>query len=101
MFVLGTFIFACGNGYIASTRSLLTSFVHADQVSRLYAILAIMTTIGNMITSPLLSKAFGWGMGLGGSWSGMAFVTVAALYAVLGAPLWIVRPPRAEEDIHG
>jgi hypothetical protein len=101
LLVFGTFIFACGDGYVSATRSLLTSFVHVDQVSRLYAVLAIMMTIGNMIMAPLLSKAFAWGLNLGGHWSGMAFLTVTALYLVLGSPLWIIRPPRPEEDIHG
>ncbi|MCJ1360355.1 MAG: hypothetical protein MMC33_010360 [Icmadophila ericetorum] len=99
--VFGTFIFACGDGHVSATRSLLTSFVHADQVSRLYAVLAIMMTIGSMIMAPLLSKAFAWGLNLGGNWSGMAFLTVATLYLVLGSPLWIIRPPSPEEDVHG
>lgn len=51
--------------------------------------------------APLLSKAFVWGLDLGGNWRGMAFLTVGALYLVLGSPLWIIRPPGPEEGIHG
>lgn len=60
-----------------------------------------MTTVGNIMAAPLLSKAFAWGLDRGGYWSGAAFLVVAALYLVLGSPLWIIRPPRPEEDVHG
>ena len=98
LLMLGTFLFACGDGHVSATRSLLTSFVHPDQVSRLYAVLAIMMTIGSMIMAPLLSKAFVWGLNLGGNWSGLVFLTVAALYIVLGSPLWIIRLPRQDDE---
>lgn len=51
--------------------------------------------------APLLSKAFAWGLDLGGNWSGMVFLTVAAFYTVLGSPLWFIRLPSQAEDIHG
>ncbi|GLA33908.1 hypothetical protein AnigIFM63309_003931 [Aspergillus niger] len=99
--IFGTFIFACGDGHVSASRSLLTSFVHPDQVSRLYAVLAIMMTIGSMVMAPLLSKAFSWGMDLGGDRSGVVFLTVAALYLVFGLPLWIIKLPSRDEGIHG
>ena len=99
--IFGTFIFACGDGHVSASRSLLTSFVHPDQVSRLYAVLAIMMTIGSMVMAPLLSKAFSWGLDLGGDRSGIVFLTVAALYLVFGLPLWINKLPSQDEGIHG
>lgn len=60
-----------------------------------------MMTIGSMIMAPLLSKAFVWGLDLGGIWSGMVFLTVAALYLVLGLPLWIIAPASQGANVHG
>jgi hypothetical protein len=75
--------------------------VHPDEVSRLYASLAVIEIIGQMIYGPLLSKAFGWGLNLGGLWSGMAFLVCAFLFAVVGSPIWLFKEPTPEMDVHG
>ncbi|KAE9362765.1 MFS general substrate transporter [Stipitochalara longipes BDJ] len=100
LFIAGTIVFACGAGFPAAARSLITSLVHPDEVSRLYAFLAVIETIGQLIYGLLLSKAFGWGLNLGGLWSGMAFLACALLFAVVGSPIWLVREPTPEMDVH-
>lgn len=77
-----------------AVRSLVTSFVHADQVSRLYAVIAIIETLGALVLNPLISKSFSWGMDLGGIWSGMSFILAGAMTLILGLPVWIIRPPK-------
>jgi sugar phosphate permease len=99
--VFGTMIFACGVGYNSALRSLVTSLVHPDQVGRLYAVMAIGDTIGASIFGPLLSKSFGWGLDLGYPWTGMAFIFCGVMFVILGLPLWLVRKPTPEMDVHG
>lgn len=94
-------IFACGVGFPGAARSLVTSLVHPDEVSRLYAVLAVAETVGSLIYGPMLSKAFGWGLKLGAPWTGMSFIVVAALYVVLGLPVWLVKEPTPDIDVHG
>lgn len=79
----------------------MTSLVHPDEVSRLYAVMAVGDTVGSLIYGPILSRAFGWGLNLGGQWTGMAFIVVATLYLVLGLPIWLVSEPTPEMDVHG
>ena len=79
----------------------MTSLVRPDEVSRLYAVIAIIDTIGMLIYLPVLSKAYGWGAYLAGPWTGMAFITVAAMYAILGLPIWLVKKPTPDMDLHG
>lgn len=87
-------------GYMPAVRSLATSFVHADQVSRLYAVIAVIQTVGSMLAGPLIAGAFSWGVDLGGAWIGMAFIATAGIVLVLGLPVWIIRPPKPEDDVH-
>jgi hypothetical protein len=94
-------VFSFGTGYLSAVRSLITSYVHADQVSRLYALIAVIETGGILLSGPVISEAYGWGLDLGGAWSGMAFIVAAGLVLVFGIPVWLIRSPKPEEDVHG
>jgi hypothetical protein len=48
-----------------------------------------------------MSKSFSWGMDLGGMWSGMVFILAGVMTLILGIPVYIIRPPKPEEDVHG
>jgi hypothetical protein len=85
---------------MSAIRSLITSFVHADQVSRLYGVLAVIETIGSLVFRPLFSKIFSWGMDLDGLWSGMVFTLAGVLTLILGLPVYFVHPLKPKEDIH-
>lgn len=100
-FIIGTIIFAAGAGFSSAVRSLVTSLVHPDEVSRLYAVMAVGDTVGTIIYGPILSKTYGWGENLGGYWTGMAFVFCALMYAIVCSPVWLVREPTPEDDVHG
>ncbi|KAE9374833.1 MFS general substrate transporter [Stipitochalara longipes BDJ] len=100
-FVIGTMIYACGAGFSAAIRSLVTSLVHPDEVSRLYTVLAVIETVGQIAYGVLLPLALGWGLHLGGLWKGIPFLICAALFAVIGLPIWLVKEPTPEMDIHG
>lgn len=101
LFILAVILFAFGSGFSSSTRSLVTSLVHPDEVSRLYAVMSVVDTLGIMMYGPILSKTYGWGLDLAGPWTGMAFIAIAVMYGVLGLPVWLVTAPTPEMDIHG
>ena len=96
--ILAVIIYALGNGFSAAVRSLITSLVRQDQVSRLYAMLAILDTIGNLLSGPMLSQAYSWGLHRGGLWSGAAFVLVALLFVVTCFPIFLFKLPDVEVE---
>jgi len=65
----------------------------------LYAVLAVMDTIGGLIAGPSMSKAFSQGMELGGTWMGMAFIVSGAIYFVVGVGIWSVRVNAEEKEV--
>ena len=58
-------VYACGAGFQTALRSLVTSLVHPDEVSRLYSVLAIIETVGQIAFGLLLPVALEWGLYLG------------------------------------
>lgn len=68
----------------------MTSLIDPSQVSRLYAVLAVMETIGGLIAGPTMGKVFSKGMEIGGAWQGMAFVVSGAVYLLVGVGIWSV-----------
>jgi hypothetical protein len=63
--------------------------------------MATVETMGIMAYGPILSKVFGWGLHLGPPWTGMIFLVVAASYALIGLPVWLVGEPTPDMDVHG
>jgi MFS-type transporter involved in bile tolerance (Atg22 family) len=94
-------VYACGAGLSTALRSLVTSLVHPDEVSRLYSVLAIIETVGQIAFGFLLPIALEWGLYLGGFWKGVPFLVCAALFVVFGLPIWLVKEPVPEMDVHG
>ena len=78
---------------MSAVRSLMISLVQPSQVSRLNAVLAVIDTIGGLISGPFLSSTFSWGMNLGDPWTGMSFLASAFLYMIVAVPVWIIRLP--------
>ncbi|KAF7889030.1 hypothetical protein EAF00_009330 [Botryotinia globosa] len=100
LFVLSTIIFSLGMGLYPAIRSLLTDLVDPTQVSRLYGVLAVMDTIGGMVSSPLVAGAFSSGLKMGGLWSGGGFLVAAAAYAAAGLLTLSVSVKKDESPIH-
>ena len=71
-------------GYMSDMRSLVTFFVHAEQVSRLYAVISILETVGTLVLRPIISKAFSWGLELGNIWNSMVYIVPASMILILG-----------------
>jgi uncharacterized membrane protein len=52
----------------------------SQDIARLFAIIAIMESIGMLISGPLIAQFFRWGMKLGKAWLGMPFLLSATLF---------------------
>jgi MFS family permease len=96
--IISVTVYSFGYGFSAAVRSLLTSLVRPDQISRMYAILSILDTIGNLVSGPVLSGAYSWGLHRGGLWSGSVFGIVALLFAVVCLPIFLFKLPVVEVD---
>lgn len=68
----------------------MTSLIDPSQISRLYAVLAVVETIGSLVAAPTMSKVFSRGLEIGGTWTGMAFLVVGGVYGVVGVGIWCV-----------
>jgi hypothetical protein len=90
--------YSFGNGSSSAARSLITALVRPDQVSRLYAVVAVLDTIGSLVSGPMLSEAYSWGLHIGGLWSGMAFILIALLYSVTCLPIFLFKLPEVEVE---
>lgn len=86
-------------GLYPAMRSLLTDLVHPSQVSRLYGVLAVIDTIGGMISSPLVAGAFSSGLKRGGLWSGGGFLVAGLAYSTAGL-LTLSVSVKKNEDIN-
>lgn len=100
LFVISTIIFSLGMGLHPAIRSLLTDLVDPTQVSRLYGVLAVMETIGGMVSSPLVAGAFSSGLKKGGLWSGGGFLVAAVAYAAAGLLTLSVSVKKDESITH-
>jgi hypothetical protein len=53
----------------------------------------MLDTAGTVVSGPALSKLFGWGLALGGLWSGIPFFFAASLFGLVGVVIWVIRLP--------
>ena len=85
---------------MSAVRSLVTFFVHAEQVSRLYAVIAILETVGTLAIRPVISKAFGCGLELSNIRNGMVYIVTAGVILILGMRVRVIHAPEQEEHVH-
>lgn len=112
--IAGMMVFTLGTALPSMCRSLLTSLVKAQQVGRLFAIIAIVETIGSLLCAPALAGLYSIGLkrakvdranGKSGQlgWLGLPFWAVTAWIILIGSCLWFVRlqgPSREEDSAH-
>lgn len=87
----GIIIFALGNGFGASSRSLATGFVKSTETGMLYSVITVVQSLGLIISGPLLTVTFRWGLELGREWSGVPFAFMIGLFAISFVALVIIR----------
>jgi MFS family permease len=88
-----------GAGFVYTTRSLVTTMIQRDQTARLYTAIEIIQAFGMILASPTMTTFFKWGLDLGHSWTGLAWMVAGVLFGVVAAVLWVVKlPPRPTSD---
>ena len=93
-FLFGLFIGCFGAAENAVVRATVTNFVDPAYTSRLYALLGMVETLGNVAGPPALAWTFDLGMRLKGLWTGLPwFYTSVACFLPMLALLF-VRPPK-------
>lgn len=97
-FILGLAILSLGAGWGSHLRSLATIYVDAAHRTRLYSIMSIVETVGNVYAQPMLAALFTAGMKLGHVWIGLPYLGIALLVALALALLLLVRLPSEDDD---
>lgn len=79
-------MYTFGTGFAAAMRSIAISMIGGQasrDIARLFATIAIMEALEVLLSRPLLSLAFRWGMKLGDAWLGMSFLLCGILFALI------------------
>lgn len=71
-------------------RSVLTSVIAPDEVSRVYAVISVMETLGGIISGPIMAACYRLGLTLGGMWAALPFIASAFIFSFMAALLWII-----------
>ncbi|ORY17317.1 major facilitator superfamily domain-containing protein [Clohesyomyces aquaticus] len=83
LLILGLLVYNLGTGYGAAMRSISIHTVGGQaspDIGRMFAVIAVMESIGAFIAGPLLSTAFQWGMSIGEPWIGMPFLVAGIIF---------------------
>ncbi|KAJ5108505.1 MFS general substrate transporter [Penicillium angulare] len=86
--ILGVVLLSLGAVFAVSCRTFVTSVVRPDRVATLYSSAAALTSVGSVVSGPLLAYSFRLGLSLGPSWFGLPFLLAGAIY-LLGSVLLI------------
>lgn len=93
-------IYGLGSGYEFAMRAMLAQ-VAGDRVATVYTTMSFMESAGDLIASPSLAYVYQVGLRWGGGWIGLPFFTLAGLFGVAAAIVWLVRTRdfvKAEEE---
>lgn len=101
--VLGQVLYSMGMAFSVPARSIVTSMVEKKHLAALYTTISVLLYSGMLTGGPLFAGAFGWGLRLGGLWTGMPYLIsggcfALALLAVSTAPAGGKMPHAAGGD---
>ncbi|KAJ5234128.1 uncharacterized protein N7469_003296 [Penicillium citrinum] len=86
---------ASGSGFVFLTRSIISTLVDRDQTARLYTVIEILQSVGNVVASLTITAVFQLGLRLGGFWIGLAWMVTSSLFCMVAAAIWVFRLPPA------
>lgn len=92
-FILSMIVQASGAGFLFLTRALLTVLVKREETARLFTIMELLQSVGNVIASLSITKVFQIGLELGGAWIGLAWMMTSTAFALVGVSIWMFRLP--------
>jgi hypothetical protein len=93
LLIIGLLIFNLGTGYNAAMRSVSIHVVggqSSPDIGRLFAVIAIIESVGVMLAGPLLAHIFEWGMDLGEPWIGMPYLASAGVFGITTIATFII-----------
>ena len=86
-------------GATGSIRALMTSFIKQTEIAKLYAVLAVLDTLGLAVAGPIVAGLFGAGIKNGGGmWLGLPFDVVGVALLLVSMVLWPILLGQREVD---
>ncbi|KAK4154815.1 general substrate transporter [Chaetomidium leptoderma] len=101
LFLVGLTVGTIGSSFGPLCRAIATSYVEPQQTSRLYALISMLETGGQMLGGPVLAWCFNVGLSKKGLWIGLPWFYVAGLVAVAFTSLMFLRAPKQKAPIVG
>ncbi|KAJ5160912.1 uncharacterized protein N7482_007916 [Penicillium canariense] len=87
-----------GSGFVFLTRSIITTLVERDETARLYTVIEIIQSFGNVVASLSITTVFQLGLRLGGFWIGLAWMMTSSLFCMVAAAIWWFQLPPTPHD---
>lgn len=84
-----------GSGFVFLTRSIITTLVERDETARLYTVIEIIQSVGNIVASLSITGVFQLGLRAGGFWIGLAWMMTSSLFCMVAIAIWLFRLPPA------
>ena len=86
-------------GATGSIRALMTSFIKQTEIAKLYAVLAVLDTLGLAVAGPIVAGLFGAGIKNGGGMRlGLPFDVVGVALLLVSMVLWPILLGQREVD---
>lgn len=82
-----------GSGFVFLARSIITTLVERDETARLYTVIEILQSVGNVVASLSITGVFQLGLRLGGFWIGLAWMMTSSLFCMVAVAIWWFRLP--------
>ncbi|KAH7356776.1 major facilitator superfamily domain-containing protein [Rhexocercosporidium sp. MPI-PUGE-AT-0058] len=77
--ILGIIVWTLGTGFVALTRSVITTLVDQQHIGRLYAAVSVVETTASLVAGPLLGALYTLGLKWKGPWIGLPFYCLAGI----------------------
>jgi len=90
-FIPALIISSLGAGFPVLLNSLISRLVTPDHAATLYTSIGVCETMGFLISSPLFSQVYHWGLVAGGVWVGLPFMVAGCAYACAVAGIGALR----------
>ncbi|KAH7115880.1 MFS transporter-like protein, partial [Dendryphion nanum] len=93
LLIIGILIFNFGTGYNAAMRSIAIHVAggqSSPDIGMLFAVIAIMESLGAMVAGPLLASTFEWGIEKGGPMIGLPFIASSLIFAVVAVVTFMI-----------
>ncbi|KAF2014538.1 MFS general substrate transporter [Aaosphaeria arxii CBS 175.79] len=102
LLILGLLVFNLGTGYSAAMRSIAIHSVGGQaspEVGKLFAVIAVVESLGAMLGGPLLAVIFDWGIKMGEPLIGAPYIFGALVFAVVTVLTFMI-PIRNDEQLY-